>query len=100
MSREETLTFPGSDETHHFWAIKQPLRDARGEIVGVIGMSIDIQALKPKEQQLIALQYHLQAALNGCHLYQGYLFGRPMDISRFEASLPSPESGPPQAHSS
>lgn len=63
LTQEETVVFPGQTQVHHFWSVKQPLRDADGNICGLLGMSIDIHVLKHKEQQITALKNQHSATL-------------------------------------
>lgn len=48
--QEEQMAFTG--DTHWFFTIKFPLRDERGEISGVCGISTDITSIKQNEEQL------------------------------------------------
>ena len=52
LSQEESIVDVATGETRWFTAIKAPLRQAEGEIVGIIGTSIDITARKDAEEQL------------------------------------------------
>ncbi|MEZ5507057.1 MAG: diguanylate cyclase [Gammaproteobacteria bacterium] len=63
LTQEENVVFPGQTQVHHFWSVKQPLRDADGNICGLLGMSIDIHVLKHKEQQITALKNQYSATL-------------------------------------
>lgn len=63
ISKEEVVTFSHLDSTRYLWSIKQPWRDGQGNIVGVIGLSLDIQVLKEREQQLTALKNHYDTIL-------------------------------------
>jgi PAS domain S-box-containing protein len=57
--KEEMETWPDGRET---WALttKVPLRDARGEIIGTLGISHDITARKRAEQELREHKLHLE----------------------------------------
>lgn len=50
MSLEEYIDLP--DGRHYFAAVKEPLRDCQGHIVGVVGNSMDITQLKHYQEQL------------------------------------------------
>ncbi|HEX5804137.1 MAG TPA: PAS domain S-box protein [Azospira sp.] len=49
VEREERNVVVQSGETRYYWSVKKPLHDARGEIVGLIGVSTDITARKAAE---------------------------------------------------
>jgi two-component system, cell cycle sensor histidine kinase and response regulator CckA len=48
---EETLTVPGTATTRTFLSTKSPFRDARGTVIGVIGIARDVTELKRLEAQ-------------------------------------------------
>jgi EAL domain-containing protein (putative c-di-GMP-specific phosphodiesterase class I) len=45
-----------------------------------LGMDVLAEGVETEEQRLFLLE-------NGCNHYQGFLFGRPVPIEQFEASL-------------
>ncbi|MBI2305825.1 MAG: PAS domain S-box protein [Rhodocyclales bacterium] len=49
IEREERTVVAQTGETRYYWAVKKPLRDAGGTIVGLIGVSTDITARKQAE---------------------------------------------------
>lgn len=60
LSQEESIRDITTGETKHFVAIKAPLRDDDGNIIGTIGTSIDITA--EKEAEHLKLENELQKA--------------------------------------
>ncbi|MBU1777679.1 MAG: EAL domain-containing protein, partial [Gammaproteobacteria bacterium] len=45
-----------------------------------LGMEVIAEGVETQEQRDFL-------AANGCHLYQGYLYGKPVPLAEFEASL-------------
>ncbi|HET8705019.1 MAG TPA: diguanylate cyclase, partial [Pseudomonadales bacterium] len=64
LYREECVDVAGNEQPLYFWTVKQPLRDAAGKVSGMMGMSLDIKALKDKEQEITALKKHYSAILH------------------------------------
>jgi len=49
VEREERTVIAQTGETRYYWAVKKPLRDAAGHVVGLVGVSTDITARKQAE---------------------------------------------------
>jgi PAS domain S-box-containing protein len=60
IEREEVLENPDGDR--HFVSVKFPWRDARGEIIGVCGISTEITALKQSQIELARLASAIEQA--------------------------------------
>lgn len=52
IAREETNHIHATGESRSYWTIKKPLRDAGGDIVGMIGISHDITEKKQLEDRV------------------------------------------------
>ena len=59
---------PGKDGTRVYWTTKDPLRDAEGAVIGVIGVSQDITRLKRVESDLQDSAERLEVALRAGQL--------------------------------
>ncbi len=62
LSQEESIKDIATGETRWFTAIKAPLRDEDGTIIGIIGTSIDITDRKNAEKQLLIAKEKAEAA--------------------------------------
>ena len=66
IEKEERLSIKGTDEERIFWAVKKPLRNEQGEIIGLSGISTDITARKQIENALRESETHLRLSqING-----------------------------------
>lgn len=67
-SNEETVTFASDGHEERLETIKAPVHDARGELVGVLGIARDITARRAIEDALRANTERLQAAEAIAHI--------------------------------
>ena len=58
LSKEESVILP-SGEKRYYAAEKMPLRDSNGNIIGIIGNSIDITELKETQEKLAKAQFEI-----------------------------------------
>lgn len=67
VTLSEELSAPllrdGEERTHHFRSIYQPLRDAAGAVVGLLGIGIDVTARKEAEEAQRRSEERLRMAL-------------------------------------
>lgn len=69
VQAEEEVWRLGEDRRFVFWTVKRPLRDAAGEVNGLIGVSIDITERKALESQLVEQRALLRAVLDHLDAY-------------------------------
>ncbi|MGQ3891423.1 ATP-binding protein [Legionella sp. CNM-4043-24] len=62
LSQEETIQDISTGEIKYFTAIKAPLRDENGTIIGIVGTSIDITERKKMEADLITAKEAAESA--------------------------------------
>jgi diguanylate cyclase (GGDEF)-like protein/PAS domain S-box-containing protein len=55
---EEISRRIGSDDTRVYLAVKQPLRNKKGEVVGLVGVSTDVTDRRRQEEQLYQLAFY------------------------------------------
>lgn len=94
IETEERIGLPNGEE-RIYWVVKSPLRDERGEIAGLLGVSTDITERKRMEAELREQRGLLQTVLNNIDAFvymkdqnlrflyvndkTAELFGRPAD---------------------
>ncbi|MFA9218642.1 MAG: diguanylate cyclase domain-containing protein [Sphingomonadaceae bacterium] len=59
---EEELVLAGSGERRQYWAVKSPIVDAAGNIIGLCGVATDITDMKRAQQALSAARQAAEAA--------------------------------------
>lgn len=64
MSFEEVAPDARTGETHYWWSLKFPVRDASGEIVGLGGVSLDVTAREQAQRELTAARELFQSAFD------------------------------------
>ncbi len=71
VEREETNLIRETGETRIYWSVKTPIRNAKGEIIGLSGISTDITQRKRLEKQVEEQRQLLDTVLNNidAHVY-------------------------------
>lgn len=69
IEREETNIIADSGETHVYWTVKLPLRDADGNITGMCGISTDITERRRLENTVREQKLLLDSVLNNIDAY-------------------------------
>lgn len=64
LAREETNIIHATGEARTYWSIKKPLRNAAGEIIGLLGISHDISEKKHLEDKVRQQKELLDAVLS------------------------------------
>lgn len=69
VSREEIVTIPNTGEVKTYAAVKMPLTDAEGNIIGIIGNSLDITELKQAQAALLEAKEKAEASNQAKELF-------------------------------
>ena len=89
FSAEETNVLEASGETMTFWTVKSPIRNVRGQVVGLIGISSDITKSKKIEQELQEQRALMEMVFEhvGAHVYMKTKDRRYVYVNRETAEI-------------
>ncbi|WP_275046258.1 EAL domain-containing protein [Idiomarina piscisalsi] len=57
IAKGETNYLPGDETPHHFWSVKVPLYESKGELSGLCGISSDVSDYTHMKKELESLAY-------------------------------------------
>src|SRR5574343_379116 len=95
IASENCLPARSEEGLRCYWIVRQALRDAHGQIVGLAGVATDITDRKRQEQELVALKNKFAATLQALPdlMFEVDLEGRYLDChSRQDELLAAPPS--------
>jgi diguanylate cyclase (GGDEF)-like protein/PAS domain S-box-containing protein len=89
VEREEILQTGSGAGPRRYWVVKMPLRDERGAVIGLCGISTDVTEHRRLERQLVQRQRLLDTVLDniGSYVYMKACDGRYLYVNRNAAEF-------------